>query len=70
VDDQVVYVVDVFADGGPGSPTYGCGASGRTVRFDLHGLSMFPIDTWDNRRLWHLDLSLASSTAYLPFVLK
>jgi hypothetical protein len=70
VDGQVVYVVDVFADGGPGSPTYGCGVSGRTVRFDLSGLPLFPVDTWDNRRLWHLDLSLASSTAYLPLVLK
>jgi hypothetical protein len=70
VDGQVVYVVDVFADGGPGTPTHGCGASGRTVRFDLDGLPMFPVDTWDNRRLWHVDLATASGRIYLPLVLR
>jgi len=69
-DGQIVYVVDVSADGGPDSPTAGCGVPGRAVHFRMGGQAMFPTATWDNRRLWRVDLSPASSQAFLPLVLR
>jgi hypothetical protein len=70
-NEQVVYVVDVFADGDPGGRT-GCGTPGHTVRFDIAQQAMSPTATWDNRQLWHLDLSPASGQhrVYMPLILR
>jgi len=40
------------------------------VHFRMGGQAMFPTATWDNRRLWRVDLSPASSQAFLPLVLR
>lgn len=53
-DGAIAYVVDVLADGA--SPTRGCGADGRVIRFTIGGAAMAPTAMWRNDDVWPLDL--------------
>jgi hypothetical protein len=69
VSGEVVYSVNVFADG-PGGAA-GCGAPGRDVRFQVDSQVMEPAAAWDNGRVWELTLSPAFQyRVYLPLVLR
>jgi hypothetical protein len=68
-DDQIVYVIDVLADG-TGSVA-GCGAPGRLVRFEVGSQVMSSIAVWDNNRPRRLPLSIAPlQYVYLPLIVK
>jgi hypothetical protein len=69
VSGEVVYSINVFADGPGGAP--GCGAPGREVTFEIGSQVMEPTVTWDNSRVWELALSPAFQyRVYLPLVLR
>jgi len=60
---QVVYVVDVNAQGQEGY----CGALGSRVTFEIDGIPMNLAALWDNNRLWELNL-FDSQRLYLPVI--
>jgi hypothetical protein len=66
-DGQVVYSVNVLADGPGGSA--GCGVLGREVAFRVGSQDMIPTAVWDNNRVWELELR-PIGRIYLPLVLK
>ncbi len=67
VNGQIVYSINVFADG-PGNAS-GCGAPGKQIKFQVGGLDMAPPAAWSNDQLWELALRPANRV-YLPLVLK
>jgi len=67
VDDQVVYSINVFADGLGDSA--GCGTPERSVRFEVGSQVMTPIARWDNNQVREVVLS-SGFRIYLPMVLK
>jgi hypothetical protein len=69
VGDQVVYSVNVLADG-PGGAA-GCGELGQTVTFKVSARPMIPTAAWDDRRVWELPLRPGTlHVIYLPLVVK
>ncbi|MBN1810662.1 MAG: VCBS repeat-containing protein [Anaerolineae bacterium] len=64
---QVVYSVNVLADGPGGS--VGCGAPGREVAFLVGSQDMIPTAAWDNNQVWELELR-PIGRIYLPLLLK
>jgi hypothetical protein len=67
IDGQVVYALNVFAQG-PGSAA-GCGALGKQITFQAGGRDMAAVASWDNDRLWALALR-PTGPVYLPLVLR
>jgi hypothetical protein len=67
IDDQVVYSINVFADGT--GEVAGCGAPGRRVAFRVDSRIYAPAAAWNNGQVWELALRPAGD-AYLPVVLK
>ena len=69
VGDQIVYVIKVLAEAG-GPP--GCGGVGREVTFQVGSQIMNPTVSWDDERLWEVQLSSSTGPmmVYLPLVLK
>jgi hypothetical protein len=67
VNGEIVYSIDVWAEGP--ADNSGCGAQGRTVTFQVGDQVMLPSATWDNSRLWKLDL-VSGYRVYLPLVIK
>jgi len=67
VDDQVVYTINVFADG-PGGAA-GCGALGQIVKFQVGSQIVTSTAVWDNNRLWEVPL-VVGHRLYLPLILK
>jgi hypothetical protein len=65
VGGQIVYVVDVLADGSGAAA--GCGAAGRIVTFQLGDRMLGATAVWDNSRPHELSLG-AHARAYLPAV--
>jgi hypothetical protein len=55
VGGQVVYALDVLADGW-GSAA-GCGEQGKEVAFYVDGRRMVRTAAWDNRQVWEVRLS-------------
>jgi hypothetical protein len=69
VNGEVVYSVNVFADGPGGAAGYG--APGREVTFEIGSQVMGTTAIWDNSRVWELVLSPTfQHRIYLPLVLK
>lgn len=71
LDDEIVYIVHVLADG-PGRAT-GCGAPGRKVVFRVDGQAMIPTRPWNNNRLYEVALSPGMPlewSVYLPLVMR
>jgi hypothetical protein len=69
MDGQVVYSLNVFADG-PGGAV-GCGAADKTVAFQVGSQMMYSKPEWDNSRVWYQPLSDQTlAYIYLPLVLK
>jgi hypothetical protein len=69
VGGQVVYSINVLADG-PGGAA-GCGQRGRAVTFRVGSQLMGPTAAWNDSRLWDLPLSPDEERhIYLPLVLK
>ena len=66
IDGQVVYTIDVFAEGS--SNAIGCGAPGRTVRFQVEGKTSATFILWDNAEVRELPLAFAvgEHRLYLP----
>jgi hypothetical protein len=54
VGGEVVYSVNVFADGS--RQAAGCGAPGRVVTFEVSSQVMVSTAVWDNDRLWEVAL--------------
>jgi hypothetical protein len=65
INNEIVYSINVFADG-PGGFN-GCGAPGRSVTFKVSTRAMSTSHAWDNSRLWQLPL-LSDYRIYLPVV--
>ena len=63
---EIVYVIDVFADGW--GEAEGCGDYGEEVRFKVEDWWMGARALWDNNRWWALDLQLPN--IYLPLVVR
>jgi hypothetical protein len=61
---QIVYSINVFADG-PGGAA-GCGAVGRLVQFQIGGRTVLSNVPWDNERLHVLDFG--QQRIYLPLL--
>jgi hypothetical protein len=61
-----VYAIDVFADGNDHA---GCGAPGRTLRFQIGAQQFTPNATWNNNQLQMLTLKPAQ-TLYLPLIMR
>ncbi len=69
VNGQVVYTINVFAEGS--GEAAGCGAPGRIVTFQVGSQIMAPTAVWDDSRLWALSLSpTAKQRLYLPLIFK
>ena len=69
VDSELIYSINVFADG-PGGFS-GCGSQGDSVTFKVGSRTMAPSAVWNNHRLWELSLSPASlQFVYLPLILR
>ena len=69
VESQVVYSVNVFADGVGSSA--GCGVPERLVTFQVSSQVMVPTAVWNNSRLRELPLIPDSQRrVYLPLILK
>ena len=67
VNGQVMYTLNVFADG-PGGAA-GCGDAGRQVTFIVNSQLMSPTVGWDNNQVWQVNL-LSVYRVYLPLVLR
>ena len=68
IGGQIGYVVHVFSDG---LGAIACGAAGKIVRFTADEQRMSNETTWDNRQVWHLDLSPATERrVYLPLIVR
>jgi hypothetical protein len=67
IDEEVIYMVDVFAEW-PGSHP-GCGLPGRVVTFQVGTQPMAAALAWDNSQVWHVALG-AGHRIYLPLVVK
>jgi hypothetical protein len=67
VNGEIVYTLNVFADG-PGGAA-GCGVPGRAVMFKVGDRSMSPVVAWDNNQLREVSLS-GVHRVYLPVILK
>jgi hypothetical protein len=65
VGDQVVYVIDVLAEGN--GQAVGCGAAGRTVTFEFDDRWMSASVPWDNHHLWELILN-PNLVVFLPLI--
>jgi hypothetical protein len=65
-DGEIVYTIDVFADG---LGYAGCGASGRPVWFKVRDQTMWPAAVWNSDRLWRVALA-SRARLYLPLVVK
>jgi hypothetical protein len=69
VTGQVVYAINVFAEG-PGDWA-GCGAPGRVMAFSVRSEPMVSTAVWNNSRVWELPLRpLAQEHIYLPLVVR
>ena len=66
-DDQIVYVIHVQAEGS--GDFAGCGAIGRAVAFQIGEQMMTQGTTWDDSRMWALDLS-ERLRLYMPLMIQ
>jgi len=70
VEGQIVYVLDVVADG----QVQGCGASGRSVRVTVNNQPTTPVLTWRSGRPQAKSLALTQQAPmqpnYLPLLLR
>jgi FG-GAP-like repeat/FG-GAP repeat len=68
IDGQIVYVVDVWADG-PGEAA-GCGVLGAPVTFEIGSRVMSTTAAWDNTHVREvaLDARVTQNSIYLPLV--
>jgi len=64
---EVVYTLNVETDG---LNTPSCGVPGRTVSFEVEGVSMLTTTPWNNDQVWELDLSAPSARLFLPVVVR
>jgi hypothetical protein len=67
VEGQIVYSVNVFADGS--GATSGCGAAGRVVTFDVGTQPMTSFTVWDNNQVWDVPL-FVGPRVFLPMMVK
>lgn len=68
VDGQIVYAIDVWADGLDNAA--GCGMTGSRVTFQVGSYVMENTTAWDNMQVWEVALSssLPQNSLYLPLV--
>ena len=66
VDGQVVYSINVSADG---SVTPGCGREGGVVHFQIEDYKMVAAVPWNTDQVWYVPLSTRAWT-YIPIMFR